>query len=321
VANVTHIVADIGGTNARFAHVEADSGELRDIEIFSCADFPSLIDAIKSYLGKSRIVAPESLCLAVAGPVKGDWIDLPNNHWAFSQRDVAAQLGARLRVINDFTAQMLSTEVLKDSEFRWLGPNRPGGGGTRAVIGPGTGLGVAAMLASGGILNSEGGHMSFAPEDRHEAALLEVLWERFPRVSIERVLSGPGLENLYWANCRLDDSERELPAREITAGARAGDPLCLRAVNDFYAILGSWAGDIALMTGATDGVYLSGGILPRTADLMNEQLFLKRFGNKGRLSALVAKVPVAVIEADYPGLSGCARAVFRDAYGTPDTTL
>ena len=312
MASGIHIVADIGGTNARFAHVQEDEAQLNEVEVFPCSEFTYLVDAIHSYLVKICVEVPDSICLAVAGPVETDWIDLPNNHWAFSQRDIAAQLGAPLRVVNDFTAQILSIDLLKDSDFHWLGPDRPGGEGVRAVIGPGTGLGVSAMLRSGDILPSEGGHMNFAPEDSHEAALLEVLWERFPRVSTERVLSGQGLENLYWANCRLDGRDRELPAPAVTAGARAGDSGCLAAVTDFFAILASWAGDIALMTGATDGVYLSGGILPQLKDLVNEQQFLRRFRNKGRFASFVSGIPLALIQADHPGLTGCARALFRD---------
>ncbi len=312
MAGGTHIVADIGGTNARFAHVGDDAVTLSDVEVFPCSDFTYLIDAIKAYLDRIGVSIPDSICLAVAGPVEADWIDLPNNHWAFSQQEIAAQLGAPLRVINDFTAQILSIDLLQDSDFHWLGPDRPMGAGVRAVIGPGTGLGVSAMLPSGDILPSEGGHMSFAPADGHEAALLEVLWERFPRVSTERVLSGQGLENLYWANCRLAGRERELPAPAVTAGARAGDPGCLAAVTDFFAILASWTGDIALMTAANDGVYLSGGILPKMKDLLDEQRFLQRFRDKGRFTAFVAGIPLAVLQAEHPGLIGCARAITRD---------
>ena len=165
------LAADIGGTNARFAHVQEGEAQLNEVAVFPCSEFTYLVDAIHNYLVKICVEVPDSICLAVAGPVETDWIDLPNNHWAFSQRDIAAQLGAPLRVINDFTAQILSIDLLKDSEFHWLGPDRPGGEGVRAVIGPGTGLGVSAMLRSGTILPSEGGHMNFAPEDSHEAAL------------------------------------------------------------------------------------------------------------------------------------------------------
>jgi glucokinase len=253
----------------------------------------------------------DNICLAVAGPVESDWIDLPNNHWAFSQRELGESLQVTLTIINDFSAQVLSIDALSEAELQWLGTPRPQGGGVKAVMGPGTGLGVSAMLPSGEILTSEAGHVAFAPVNAHEANLLGILWQRYDRVSIERVLSGTGLANLYWANCRLDGHERELPAPEITAGAQAGDEYCLRAVTDFYAILASMAGDVALMMGAGDGVYLSGGIIPRILDFLDVDKFRDRFQDKGRFREFNAQVPLAIVTAEQPGLSGCVRALNR----------
>ncbi|MEH6592394.1 MAG: glucokinase [Halioglobus sp.] len=303
------IVADIGGTNARFAYVEGGSKELHGIEVFPCAGFTFLIDAIRAYMERGHVGWVDNICLAVAGPVESDWIDLPNNHWAFSQRELEESLQVTLTIINDFSAQVLSIEALSDSELQWLGTPRPRGGGVKAIMGPGTGLGVSAMLPSGEILPSEAGHVAFAPVNKHEADLLEVLWQRYPRVSVERVLSGMGLANLYWANCSLDGQERELPAPEVTAGAQAGDVHCIQAVADFCAILASVAGDVALMMGAADGVYLSGGILPRILNLLDEDVFLQRFQDKGRFNAFNAVVPLAIVRAEHPGLLGCARAL------------
>lgn len=303
------IVADIGGTNARFAWVAPDDDQLRGIEIFPCADFAFLPDAIRAYIGRGHVEGVDHVCLAVAGPVESDWIDLPNNHWAFSRRKLEASLNVTVDIINDFSAQVLCIDGLADSELQWLGSPRPAGGGVKAVMGPGTGLGVSAMLASGHILPSEAGHVAFAPVDQHEADLLKVLWQRYNRVSVERVLSGMGLANLYWANCNLDGHCRELPAPEITAGAQAGDQYCLRAVEDFYAILASMAGDVALMMGAADGVYLSGGILPRILNLLDEAGFRQRFEDKGRFREFNAAVPLAIVRTEHPGLSGCVQAL------------
>ena len=303
------IVADIGGTNARFAYVEHNSDELRGIEVFPCADFPFLADAIRTYMQRDDVTRVDSICLAVAGPVETDWIDLPNNHWAFSQEKLAGSLGVSVEIINDFSAQVLSIDALEESELQWLGTPRPGGESVKAVVGPGTGLGVSALMPSGYILPSEAGHVAFAPVDEHEAELLKVLWERYHRVSAERVLSGPGLANLYWANCRLDGHCRELPAPEVTAGAQADDPYCRRAVTDFCAILASFAGDVALMTGAADGVYLSGGILPRILDLLDEDMFRERFQDKGRFREFNNTVPLAIVRAEHPGLRGCVQAL------------
>jgi glucokinase len=145
--------------------------------------------------------------------------------------------------------------------------------------------------------------------DQHQAELLQLLWHRFQRVSVERVLSGPGLANLYWANCQLHGQCRELAAPEVTAGAQAGDPHCQRAVDDFFAILSSFAGDVALMTGSTDGVYLSGGIVPRLLDFVDTQRFRQGFEAKGRLREFTQAIPLAIVRCDHPGLRGCARAL------------
>jgi glucokinase len=306
-----HIVADIGGTNARFAWVRADGHELHGIEVFPCADFAFLVDAFRTYMERIHVEHVDTICLAVAGPVESDWIDLPNNHWAFSQRELAESLDVALNIINDFSAQVLSINALSESELRWLGAPRPQGDGVKAVLGPGTGLGVAAMMPSGEILPSEAGHVAFAPVDRHQADLLNVLWERYRRVSIERVLSGSGLACLYWANCRLGGQCRELPAPEITAGAHAGDPHCLQAVRDFCAILASMAGDVALMMGATDGVYLSGGILPRLLDFLDETQFRELFEDKGRFREINSATPLAIVLTEHPGLRGCVEALAR----------
>ncbi len=306
------IVADIGGTNARFAYVESSSDDLLGIEIFPCSEFPFFVDAVRAYMDHGHVDNVDSMCLAIAGPVASDWIDLPNNHWAFSCEELQKELGVTVTVINDFTAQVLGIDGLNDEEIYWIGDARPRGNQAKAVIGPGTGLGVAAMLASGDIISSEGGHANYAPTSAHEASILQALWTRFNRVSIERVLSGMGLSNLYWANARLGDEHRELPAPEVTAGAMAGDVYCVRAVQDFLSILGSVAGDMALNFGANDGVYVSGGIVPRLMDLLDEESFRQRFEAKGRFKEICSEIPLAVVLAEHPGLRGCVQALRKD---------
>ncbi len=303
------IVADIGGTNARFAYVCSGSDELLGIEIFPCADFPSFIDAIRRYMTMGHVEVVDKICLAVAAPVESDWVDLPNNHWAFSRAELQQSLAATVIIINDFSAQVLCLDSLPDSSFQWLGSTRPKGNGIKAVIGAGTGLGISAMTPSGDILPSEGGHVAFAPNNAHEAGLLEKLWQRYDRVSIERVLSGMGLANLYWANCQLDGKTRELSAAEVTVGAYAGERHCLLAVTDFLSILAAVSGDVALMMGANDGVYLSGGILPRLLDLLDGDEFRQHFENKGRYSGLCSTIPLAIVLAETPGLIGCVAAL------------
>ena len=316
-----HIVADIGGTNARFACVSSADGALGQVKIFPCADFPFLLEAISTYIMGLEISSVASICLAVAGPVDADPIDLPNNHWTFSRTELEQALGVPVEIINDFSAQVLSIDTLQDSELRWLGFARPQGNGVTAVIGPGTGLGMSALLPSGEILPSEAGHIGFAPVDQHQSDLLEVLRKRYRRVSVERVLSGQGLANLYWANCNLQGQCRELPAAEVSAGAHANDPLCRKAVDDFLAILAAFAGDVALMTGANQGVYLSGGILPKMLDFLDEEAFLANFCAKGRFHDFNAGIPLAIVLAEQPGLRGCARALALQTGRTSNTLI
>ncbi|MFT5692315.1 MAG: glucokinase [Oceanicoccus sp.] len=312
MSKTVQVVADIGGTNARFAYVSSECDDLMGIEIFPCANFPFFVDAIRAYMERGHVEHVDKICLAVAGPVESDWIDLPNNHWAFSRSELQDSLAASVSIINDFSAQVLSIDCLTESSRRWIGTARPKGKAVTAVIGPGTGLGVSAMMPSGDILPSEAGHIAFAPSNNHEVDLLKQLWQRYDRISIERVLSGMGLANLYWANCRLDGTERELPAPEVTAGAYAGDKYCLQAVNDFLAILASVAGDVALMMGAHGGVFLSGGILPRLLDLMDENHFRQRFNDKGRFSDICSEIPLAIVLAEHPGLQGCVEFLRKE---------
>lgn len=313
MSKTVQVVADIGGTNARFAYVNSVCDDLMGIDIFPCADFPFFVDAIRAYMERGHVEHVDRICLAVAGPVESDWIDLPNNHWAFSRAELQNSLDVNVSIINDFSAQVLSIDRLTASSCRWIGAARPDGKGVKAVLGPGTGLGVSAMMPSGDILPSEAGHIAFAPSNSHEVDLLNELWQRYDRISVERVLSGMGLANLYWANCRLEGVERELSAPEVSAGAYAGDKYCLQAVDDFLAILASVAGDVALMMGAHGGVYLSGGILPRLLGLMDENNFRQRFNNKGRFSDICSEIPLAIVLAEYPGLQGCVEFLRKES--------
>lgn len=308
----TRIVADIGGTNARFATVGKSPRQLERIEVLTCADYPRIDDAIDAYLDRSGITGVTGVCLAVAGPTDEDMIDLPNNDWRFSRASLEAGIGCPLIVVNDFTAQAMCVDLLLENELRWFGDPRPEGKGFRAVLGPGTGLGVAFQTPGGEIVPSEAGHVSFAPTDNHGIELLKALHERCGRVSIERILSGPGLENLYWANARLDRPGTDAPPRraeEITALAEAGDVLALRTVADFLDILAAFAGDMALTAWATGGVYLSGGVLGKLMPFLEETRFRSRFRDKGRFRSFCDRVPVSWIRAEHPGLLGCSAAL------------
>ncbi len=303
------LVADIGGTNARFAYVITGSDELQSIRILSCADYPSILDAILKYVKDTALSNVDCLCMAVAAVVGQDDIDISNNHWSFSRARLQACLGFPVFVINDFTAQMLSVDTLHESELMWLGPIRPGLEGVKAIIGPGTGLGMSAILPDGAIVPSEGGHIAFAPLNDHQQALHTELRGRLGRVSAEQVLSGPGLSNLYWANSKLAGAESELSAAEICAGAFAGNSLCLNTISDFWKILGAVAGDVALMMGANAGVYISGGVALSLLGFLNQGQVRKEFDSKGTFSYICMATPLAVVLAQQPGLRGSVSAL------------
>ncbi|MFT7048143.1 MAG: glucokinase [Halioglobus sp.] len=305
------IVADIGGTNARFAYVSADSDELLGVEILASADFPQFIDTIRHYIECAQLSHIDQICLAVAATVSQDWIGFGNNHWAFSCAELREALGIPVTVINDFHAQALSIDGLADNEFMWIGEPRPTKDSVKAVLGPGTGLGMSGLLSGGHIVPSEGGHIGFSPLDDHQQALHKILRQRYGRVSTERVLSGMGLSNLYWANSKLLGYDRELGPAEITAKAHTGDLCSVKTIDDFFAILAAVAGDVALMMGATGGVYISGGIVPRLLENFDAKTFRHRFEDKGRASDLCVIAPLAIVLAKQPGLRGCVAVLRR----------
>lgn len=306
------LIADIGGTNARLAFVDAGSHTLQGVRNFLCEDYPCLDDVICAYVEQQKITRIGGLCLAVAAPVHVGPIKLTNNAWVFEATALQKTVGAPVKIINDFTAQALSIRALAPMELFWIGEPRPQPisheGKVKLVAGPGTGFGVAAILPNGDIMPSEGGHIAFAPADDHEIGLLNCLWERYDRVSIERLLSGEGLANLYWANATLRGLELELTAPEIVARAVAGDNLCVQAIADFYAILGSAVGDLAIAFGAGGGIYLTGGMLPKMWMFFDLKRFRGRVESKGRFHKFCASLPIASVRAEQPGLLGCAVA-------------
>lgn len=303
------LVADIGGTNARFAIVEAEHRQLSNLMEYSCKDFDNIDKALIHYLDQPAVTRPEKICLAVPGPVEQDRITLVNSHWTFSQLALSEKMQLPLRCINDFDAQAFYVREIDNSELQWLdeSPEAPASG-MRLVIGAGTGLGVSAIMPSGDLVPSEGGHIAFAPITEHQNDVLRILQQRFSRVSVERLLSGPGLENLYWANSLLHGEERKLSAPEISSALEANDPIAVACVTDFFDVLAAVAGDLTLAMGAWSAVYLSGGVTPRLYPYIDIERFRNTFSNKGRFESLCRKTPIALVTADQPGLKGCALA-------------
>lgn len=307
------VVADVGGTHIRFGTLTDRDAPLRCIASFRCAGFDGLEAALTHYVASPAARAYlaggfEVLCLALPGDVQSVPIDLVNLGWRVEPATLAQRFSCRLLPLNDFTAQAHAIGDLESGDLDWLRtPAGPVDGLNRAVIGPGTGLGAAALMPDGQVLESEAGHISFAPQSDLQQRLLASLWPDFPRLSVERLLSGPGLANIYRALARVDGRDSRLTAEEITSGAQQGDPACLATVLEFNRIFGSVCGDIALAFGAKGGVYLSGGMLAGLDTLFDRSIFLQQFDFKGRYGNYCRQIPVARVIHPHPGLAGAAR--------------
>jgi glucokinase len=305
---MTRLIADIGGTNARFALAEL-GGLPQDERYLLVRDFPEPAAAIEAYLGGRRV---EEAVIAVATPVESDEIRFTNSPWAFSITRLRARLGLRqLSVINDFVAQALAMPHLAPDEVEPVGGGAPVAGRAVGVLGPGTGLGVSALIPGAvgwTALPTEGGHVSFAPGSAREYQVLAILSERFGHVSNERILSGQGLLNLAQALATIDG--RELAAatpEEVTEAARRDAcPTCRETVGLFSALLGSAAGDLALVLGARGGIYIAGGICLKLGPLFDRAAFRRRFEAKGRMRTYLEPIPTWLVRRADTGLLGAA---------------
>jgi len=327
------LLADIGGTNARFAlaDVSARSPLLDDsVEEYAVADFPSLGDAARHYLdsdrpGAERRTGVRRGVFAVAGRVEGDHARITNHPWTIQATRIRTMLGFDdVRLVNDFAAQSMAIPALRDTDLATLGgvqwaPDAEPVDRTYAIIGPGTGLGVGVLVVRGGRywpLETEGGHASFPPGTPEEIAILQQLSEQFGRVSNERLVCGPGLVNIHRALSELAGVDPgPMQPEDVTAGAAAGDPRCMRTIDVFCAVFGAIAGDLVLTTGAWDGVFLTGGLVPRMLDALRHSGFRQRFEHKGRFAPNMARVPSTAVLHPQAGLLGCA-VIARQAEAT-----
>ena len=306
-----HLVGDIGATNARFARLEED-GQPRRTRIAASDDYADIADAIVAYLDEEDGAPPRAAALAVASPVIGDIVQFTNHPWSFSIAELKRRLGLdRLIVINDFTANALAVPRLREDERVAIGGGSAAAGAPIAVLGPGSGLGVSGLVQSGArwtALASEGGHATMPASDAQESAVLDHMRSRFGHVSAERVLSGPGLVNLYQTLAALDG----VPAEPFTAAQIADhtigeqEPLCAAALAMFCAMLGTVAGDLALTLGARGGVYIAGGIVPRLGAGFAASRFRERFEDKGRFRPYLAAIPTFVVTCPIPAFLGLA---------------
>lgn len=305
------LVGDVGGTNARFALVEEGSLNVLQPATRLNADFGTLKDAVRDYLEKeAQGYEVARAAIAVACPATSDRIRFTNNHWDFSTAEMKSALELeQLIFINDFTAMALSIPHLPSSDFTQIGGGEPVENAPIAVLGPGTGLGVSGLIPTlqGGYvaLSGEGGHVSFAPTNHEEEKILAYAQKQFPRVSAERLLCGAGLPLIHQA---LYPESEKLNEKEITHRAiEAQDEACRETLLTFAAMLGSFAGDLALTLGARGGVYIAGGIIPRFGDLFARSLFREQFEDKGRFRDYNAAIPTYVVAPhDNPALIGAA---------------
>lgn len=306
------LVGDIGATNARFALVAPDGSLSRNANLL-CDDYSSIGEAIKAYLAQAGALMPEHAVLAVATSPRGDRVSFTNNPWTFSIAELAQQLGVRqLRVVNDFYANALAVPRLAGNDLRKIGSGEAIAHMPIGVIGPGSGLGVSAVVATGNghvPIAGEGGHVTMAAADDEESAVLALMRKRYDHVSAERLLSGPGLLNLYNALCEIAGT----PAASLTAAqisdpqTAAGDEHAAKAVAMFCAMLGTVAGNLALTIGAQGGVYIAGGIVPKLGEAFAQSPFRARFEDKGRFRAYLAAVPTFVVVRPDAALLGAAQ--------------
>jgi glucokinase len=303
------LVADIGGTNARFALVE--DGHCGAIHSYRVADFAEPADAIRACLGDLGLAdQPRMAVLAVAGPVDSGRGQLTNGAWAFDSMLLAEALEIpRVEVVNDFAALARGLPLFTESDLHPVGNGTADPDATSVVLGPGTGLGVAAFVpAQGGIvLPTEGGHATMPAEDERESKILAFLRGRFGHVSAERVLSGQGLEALYEASRFVDGwgGAETMSAQEISDSALAGDLAgSVTTLKTFCAMLGGFAGNLALTMGAKGGVYVAGGIVPRFPEFLAASDFRARFEAKGRFRDWLSRIPTFVITHPDPAFPG-----------------
>lgn len=316
------LLADIGGTNARFGWLAEGETAVADVQTLPTADFADAAEAASHYLHGVAARrgagwhAPRAGAFAVATAVAGDRVSFTNSGWAFSRAATQQALGlGGLALLNDFEALALALPHLQGEQLLRVGPAcAPAAGAVMAVIGPGTGLGVGGVVPAGGrwvALPGEGGHASLSAADDYEAALLAAVRREHTHVSAERLLSGIGLPVLHRAVAAVAGQPAEaLSAEQIVERGLAGsDAHCVQVLDSFCALLGSFAGNVALVLGARGGVFIGGGIVPRLGERFTASRFRERFEAKGRFADYLRAIPTAVITDTLVALRGCAVAL------------
>jgi len=315
--NTINLIADIGGTNIRLAITDSNNN-ISEIETYQCQQFPHLSNVIHQYLSdKNLLNSCVNACLAIACPVDTDSISMTNLPWKFSQKQLKEELGLNsLTLINDYTAIAMAIPLLTDQQKVKIGQGEAEAKQPIAVCGPGTGLGVANLVNIDDhwhCIGGEGGHTDFAPIDELDVKIFQELMKTKKRISYEQLISGYGLEQIYQALVVINNQAPQnteltkLTAKDISTQALAGTcPTSEQALSQFCKILGSFAGNLALTTGSSGGVYIAGGIVPRFIDYVKASDFRARFETKGRMSHLNKETPTYIITESQPGLLGAA---------------
>jgi len=339
INNTINLIADIGGTNIRLAQatvkaitdsdtIDTPEVDINDIETYQCKKFATLAEVLAHYIEAKQLNAQViNACFAIACPVDQDLISMTNLPWQFSQKELKQDLKLNtLSFINDYTAIALAIPLLSEQQKVKIGGGKSIVGKPISVCGPGTGLGVANLIPisiSGHeqwhCISGEGGHIDFAPINETEQQVKDFIHKIKKRVSYEQLLSGYGLEQVYQALLFINNAKESsiiketLSAKDITSKALAGTcTTCEQTLSLFCNVLGSFAGDLALIMNSQGGVYIAGGIVPRFIDYLKASDFRTRFETKGRLSAITEQAPTYVITEEQPGLLGAAAFILKN---------
>jgi glucokinase len=308
------LLADIGGTHARFALARA--GDVGPIATLQTAQYEGAEAAIRAFLESAQLPSPpQTAALACAGPVENGLVRLTNSDWQIDAEQIRTELGFQdVILVNDFAAIAWAIPFLTETDLHPIGEGQAVDGGPSVILGPGTGLGVAGYLPHDGedqVIVGEGGHVSMPSVTDREAEVLAVVRNELGHVSAERLLSGDGLVRLYETLASLDGVEATVrSASEITdAAATQGCSLCRAAFDMFCEMLGTVAGNLALTYGARGGVYIAGGIIPKTEDTFAASRFRQRFEAKGRFQNYLAQIPTSIVMHPEPAFLGLMRVL------------
>ena len=318
MTNTLGLIADIGATNARFAI--ADDQGFYEQKVLKCEDFPTIIDAVDSYLSTIGAQKPKLAAFAVAGPVSNDTFEMTNNPWRFSIEETRQTLGLdRFHLFNDFEAIALGIPHLTHNDYQHVGGDQlPQKNGTIGIVGPGTGLGVAGLFWDGKRYRPnpcEGGHVTMPAKNQREFDLFRTLRYKYTHVSAERVCSGKGLMNIYNAIKILDGHDNipdRLPEDIAKCAIEKTCPVCEESLDKMIGFLGTIAGDLALSLGAMGGIYIAGGIPAKLGNYFLNSRFRTEFEAKGRFKDYLEKIPTFLITHPQIALLGLQHDVMRE---------